>query len=103
MICVVLLLPQNKTYEELCDVLKKTFFTAYISLQGTQTVLSISSKLNETISQWYARVKKGSVDSRFRQVLERRIKDQFVTGIKDGKILDRIFEESHETTLEVIK
>ena len=56
----------------------------------------------ETVNQLYARVKKGAVYCEYGAELEGRLRDKFVTGMREGKTLDRIFEESHRTTLREI-
>ena len=53
---------------------------------------------NETVNQWYTRLKNKKMNCKFGAQLEDMLKDKFVTG----KILDRICEEEHTETLTVI-
>ncbi|CAB0044454.1 unnamed protein product [Trichogramma brassicae] len=98
-ICVAqLCLKKNLT--KICVISLKS-----IILRVSQFTRSVDSFIvsfkdpSENVSQWYARVKKGAVECQFGAELDNRIKDQFVSGLKEGKILDRIFEENHSTPL----
>ena len=83
-------LPQNKTYSELCDILRKQYSPRISIFKERKEFYDLSQAENESVSQWYARVKKGAVHCEFGAELEGRLKDKFVTGMKAGKILDRV-------------
>lgn len=82
-----------KRHKELCDILRK-HYSPRISVYK-----ELRQNRGETINQWYARIKKGAVQCEFGNELEGRLKDQFITGMREGKILDRIFDESSTVTL----
>ncbi|KAL7293237.1 hypothetical protein TKK_0013377 [Trichogramma kaykai] len=92
-------LPQEKTYEELCETLKKHYSPRISVYKERRQFYRLVQGSSENVSQWYARVKKGAVECQFGAELDNRIKDQFVSGLKEGKVLDRIFEENHSTPL----
>ncbi|CAB0033714.1 unnamed protein product, partial [Trichogramma brassicae] len=92
-------LPQEKPYQDLCDILKKHYSPRISVYKERRQFYRLVQGPSENVSQWYARVKKGAVECQFGAELDNRIKDQFVSGLKEGKILDRIFEENHSTPL----
>ncbi|XP_023248186.1 uncharacterized protein K02A2.6-like [Copidosoma floridanum] len=92
-------LPQNKAYAELCDIMKKHFSSQISVFHERKRFYQLRQEPFESVSQWYARVKKGAVNCEFENELEGRIKDIFVAGMKEGKIIDRIMEESHQASL----
>ncbi|XP_031784109.1 uncharacterized protein K02A2.6-like [Nasonia vitripennis] len=95
-------LPHDKPYTELCEILSKQFSPRISIFQQRKRFYDLQQNSGESISQWYARIKKGAVHCDFGTELEGRIKDKFVTGMKEGKILDRICERSHKDALKDI-
>lgn len=53
----------------------------------------------ESVNDWYTRVKKAAVNCEFGSDLESRLKDKFVTGMREGKVLDRVCEKSHKDSV----
>ena len=50
-------LPQNKTYAELCEILRKHFSPQISVFKERRIFYELKQQVNETISQWCARVK----------------------------------------------
>ncbi|KAF2879808.1 hypothetical protein ILUMI_26335 [Ignelater luminosus] len=83
--------PQDKSYDELCTLLrehntppKNTFrerIQFYQAVQGR----------DETCSEWYARIKRLSIDCKFTDITA-VLKDKFVSGLRPGPVLDQIVE-----------
>ena len=98
------LLPQKKTYKDLGEIFK-THFSQNISFyKERKQFYQLRQTATETIRQWYAVIKKGSnINCKCEGELEGRIRDQFITGMKEGKIWDRLFKESHMASLSGIK
>jgi hypothetical protein len=53
----------------------------------------LQQEINESISEWYARIRSASVNCYFGAQLTEVLKNKFVVGLRKGKILDRICEE----------
>lgn len=92
-------LPKDKSYEQLCECLKRPFSPRISVFKERKNFYELKQYTNETVSQWYARIKKSAVNCKFGVSLEDRLKDKFVTGLEPGKILDRVCEESHRVNL----
>lgn len=88
-----------KRHKELCDILRKHYSPRISVYKERRHFYELRQNRGETINQWYARIKKGAVQCEFGNELEGRLKDQFITGMREGKILDRIFDESSTVTL----
>lgn len=86
--------PHNKNYKDLCEILGKHFSPRISIFKERKKFYELRQQNPETINAWYARIKKAAIDCDFKNELEGRLKDQFVTGLHEGKIADRLFEES---------
>lgn len=92
-------IPFLKTYEELCEIIEK-----YYSQKTCLQTLSLKKfrqfrrlkqlSTAESITHWYERVKKAANDCNFGDQLEDKIREQFLIGLVEGKVLDRLLEES---------
>ncbi|KAJ8939074.1 hypothetical protein NQ318_008677 [Aromia moschata] len=57
-------------------------------------------QVDETVSEWHAIVRNLSVNCKFGNDLTKILKDKFVTGMKPGKMFDRLCEEEDSKRLE---
>lgn len=92
-------LPQDKAYKELCDILTRHFSPQISVFKERRKFWELRQDRNESISLWYARIKKGAVQCSFGATLEDKLKEKFISGMAEGKILDRICEEKHQSSL----
>ncbi|KAL7296547.1 hypothetical protein TKK_0009980 [Trichogramma kaykai] len=95
-------LPSGMSYEALCEILRKQFSPWILVFKERKQFYEQQQRSGETITDWYSRVKKRAVHCEFGNDLETHIKDKFVTGMLDGKILDRVCEKSHTDALAAI-
>ena len=93
------LLPKEKSFEELCNCLKKHFSPRISVYKERKEFYELRQQEKESVSQWYAHVKHGAVNCEFGGQLENILKDRFVTGMKPGRVLNRVFEENQTTPL----
>ncbi|KAJ8912716.1 hypothetical protein NQ315_012270 [Exocentrus adspersus] len=54
----------------------------------------------ESISEWFVKVKHFCIFLNIIAILTERVKDKFVTGLRSGSILDRLCEEDETRTLQ---
>ncbi|XP_063700309.1 uncharacterized protein LOC134830683 [Culicoides brevitarsis] len=92
-------LPKEKTFNELCQLLERQFSPKISIFRERSKFYNAKQEPHESISQWYVKVKKLSVDCRFGATLESVLLDKFVTGLRPGPILDRLCEENESVTL----
>lgn len=85
-------LPKNKTYEELVEVLN-TQYKQRVPVFRRRIEFENLKQANDSVSQWYLRVKKAAALCQFGTQLDSRIKDKFVVGMKPGRIQERLCEE----------
>ena len=88
-------LPKNKTFEGLCEILTKQFSPKITVFKERKEFYDLRQMENEPINSWYARIKSKAVKCEFGNLLEEHLREKFITGLKPGKILDRMCEELH--------
>lgn len=93
-------LPKDKTFDELCDLMKKQFTTQVAIYRERNKFYNARQYQTETVNNWFARIKKLSIDCRFGAELESILLDRFISGLKPSPILDRLCEEDETLTLE---
>lgn len=89
-------LPKNKTFDELCELLNKQFVVKTSVFRERVTFYSAKQMKNETISNWFARIKKLSVDCKFGDRFDEILLDRFISGLRSSPILDRLCEEDED-------
>lgn len=94
------ILPKDKTFEELCDLMKKQFTTQVAIYRERNQFYNARQFATETVTNWFARIKKLSIDCRFGGDLESILLDRFISGLKSSPILDRLCEENETLKLE---
>lgn len=93
-------LPAKKKYKELCDMLNQHYSPPVIIFRERRNFWDAKKGDNETVSIWYARVKKLAMECRFGPQLEKFVLNKFVTGFS-GKIFERLCEEDEYLSLEL--
>lgn len=89
-------LPKDKTFEELCVLLDKQFLVKTSVYRERFNFYNTKQNKDESIAQWFARLKKLSVDCKFGERFDSILLDRFISGLKQGPILDRMCEEDEE-------
>jgi len=90
--------PIQKTYEEFCGILE-AHYTPYTVLFKERKVFHESSSHNhESVLNWYARVKKLSINCKFGMNLDAFILNQFIMGLPTY-IFETMCEENENLTL----
>ncbi|XP_059223944.1 uncharacterized protein K02A2.6-like [Stomoxys calcitrans] len=92
-------LPVSKTFDELCKILDDHFTPPTIIFRERKSFHSAAKKDEETISQWYARVKKLALQCKFGSHLDAMVLDQFVIGLPT-KLFEKLCEEDETITIE---
>uniref|UniRef100_A0A1I8NUH0 CCHC-type domain-containing protein n=1 Tax=Stomoxys calcitrans TaxID=35570 RepID=A0A1I8NUH0_STOCA len=92
-------LPVSKTFDELCKILDDHFTPPTIIFRERKSFHSAAKKDEETISQWYARVKKLALQCKFGSHLDAMVLDQFVIGLPT-KLFEKLCEEDETITVE---
>ena len=90
--------PASKSFEDLKQLLTEQFKPA-ISVYRKRIVFDALRQSQETVREWYVKVKTLAAECEFGSSLEERVKDKFVTGMRSGRILDRLCEEKLTTPL----
>ncbi|XP_031344036.1 uncharacterized protein LOC116171379 isoform X1 [Photinus pyralis] len=84
--------PFNKTYAALCTLLEDQF-KQKVSLFRKRIIFDNLRQGEETINEWYVKVRRAAAECEFGTLLDERIKDKFVVGLKPGAVLNRMCEE----------
>lgn len=91
--------PQAKSFEDLNRLLKDHFKHHEAVFRERIKFYRATQASGEKIADWYARVKSLSVSCKFGNVLEAILRDKFVTGLSDARILKRVCEENETKSL----
>lgn len=92
-------LPSKKSYEELTEIMKQHFTPPVIVFHERRNFYHAKMAENETISSWFARVKKLSLNCKFESTeLDRIVMDKFIVELST-KIFEKLCEEDEKLTL----
>ncbi|KAJ8910316.1 hypothetical protein NQ315_012237 [Exocentrus adspersus] len=86
-------LPETKTHDQLVTLLVEHFAPVESYFSERLKFYTARRNVNESISEWEARVKSLAVNSKFGNELNTVMRDIFVIGLNEEKIMDRLFEE----------
>lgn len=92
--------PEEKTYEQLIRLYNKHFkFTISVFSERCEFYNSRKHR-EESIADWAARVRLLVTKYKFDQELEVILRDKFIMGLKNPKMMDRLFEEKPTMSLD---
>lgn len=92
--------PKDKTFDELCTILREHYKPRSLEVVGTYKFHQCVQGETESVSEFSARLRRLASDCNFGTYLERSLRDQFITGIRNPntrkKLLDqdRSFQEA---------
>lgn len=89
-------LPKNKTFDELCQLLNKQFVKKTSVFRERVSFYNTKQMKDESIANWFARIKKLSVDCRFGDRFNDILLDRFISGLRSPVILERLCEEDED-------
>ncbi|XP_031630261.1 uncharacterized protein LOC116345209 [Contarinia nasturtii] len=89
-------LPKNKTFDELCELLNKQFVVKTSVYRERVTFYNAKQMRDESIANWFARIKKLSVDCKLGDRFDDILLDRFISGLRSSPILDRLCEEDED-------
>lgn len=92
-------LPSVKEYAVLAKLLHDQFAPKIMVFRKRTEFHNLTQKADETVGDWYRRIKNMATHCKFGGNLEMVIKDRFVAGMRSGKIQERLFEEDHKKKL----
>lgn len=92
-------LPSELTYKELCSSLEKHFMPPTIIFRERAIFSNASKHFDESVSDWFARVKALALRCKFSN-LDEAIRDRFIIGMmaNDERIFDKLCEEDEKLT-----
>ncbi|KAJ8914896.1 hypothetical protein NQ315_016048 [Exocentrus adspersus] len=85
--------PNEKTYDALCDILSQQFASQASVWRERLKFYAAQQETGEKLADFYARIKSLSVNCKFGANLDSILKDRLMSGLRSGKILDRLCEE----------
>lgn len=84
--------PSSKNYDDLMTLLG-VYFKPRLSVYRRRVVFDSLKQGQESINDWYLKVKNVAAQCDFGNYLLYRVQEKFVTGMRPGPILDRLCEE----------
>ncbi|XP_015123814.1 uncharacterized protein LOC107045918 isoform X2 [Diachasma alloeum] len=94
--------PKTKPFDELCKILKEQFAPKISAFKERVEFYSLMQKDDESMSDWFARIKNKAIHCKFGATLDDKIKDKFITGLLRGPILDKMCEQDTTMSLKDI-
>jgi hypothetical protein len=96
-------LPSARTYEELCALLDNYFTPKTCVFRERKTFYRLQMSSTETVNEWMVRVRSAAANCEFGTNLNTVLCDRFVTGLPEGKMLDRLCEETELTLSKAVE
>ena len=94
-------LPYHKTFQELCEIMEKQYLEFLVFKKRRE--FSCLKQFNlESVTEWFTRVQKAAAQCNFSEQSTVRIKDQFVTGMEEGEILEGVLNAGYAKSLQTI-
>lgn len=91
--------PNDKTYDELCKLLENHYMPPVIIFRERQIFYTASKNYDESVSQWYARVKTLALKCKFND-LEEAVRDRFIMGMaNEEKLFEKFCEDDEKITV----
>lgn len=87
------------SYKEICDLLISFYGKPVSIFSERKKFYDIRQHENETINEWYSRVKSSASSCLYGNQLSSVLVDKFITGINSAQIFDRLCEEDETITL----
>ena len=89
--------PKDKTFNEVCQLLKTYYKPKTLEVAGTYKFHACIQNEGETITEYSARLRRLASDCNFGTFLPRALRDQFVSGIKDGNTKKKLLSQDVKT------
>lgn len=89
--------PVSKSYKEICEILAEHYTPPTIVFRERKIFHTTTKREDESVSEWYGRVKQLALNCKFGQNLDAFILDKFVTQLP-GRIFHRLCEEDEKIT-----
>lgn len=91
--------PNKKSFKDLSEIFKKQFSPIVSIFAERCKFYEARQEENETVTEWLLRIRKLSTQCELNAQLESALRDKFITGMKKGPVLDRMFELAADETL----
>lgn len=92
-------LPTDKTYKELCDILEEHYMPPIIIFRERQNFYTAIKGSDESVTDWYAHVKHLALKCKFKD-LDEAVRDKFIMGLSNEKqIFEKLCECDDKLTL----
>ena len=92
-------MPKDKSYEDLVQLLKEQYSIPINVFRERITFYKATQNTDETCLDWYTRLKRLSINCAFKSLQEVLV-DRFISGMRQGAVLDRLVEEDATKKIE---
>ncbi|XP_071054966.1 uncharacterized protein [Onthophagus taurus] len=87
-------------YADIISVLNKFYSKKNVIFAERHVFYAAKKDVYENVQSWAVRIKKLATNCEFEAFLETAMRDKFIVGIGDRKIIDRLFAEDDKLTFE---
>ena len=91
------LVPKEKSFSEICELLKLHYKPKTLEVAGSFKFHSCVQAESESIAEYSARLRRLATDCNFGTFLPRALRDQFVSGIRDGNTKKKLLSQDIST------
>lgn len=93
--------PREKTYAEVCQLMRAIFDQKPLAIRQRHSFYNAEQQPNETVYNWFVRMKALSVDCKFGHQIEDILLNRFISGLRRSTVYERLCEGDVDTlTLE---
>lgn len=89
--------PTEKSFAELCTLLGSHYVLKTSVFRERYKFYNAKQKGNESIANWFARLKRLSVNCKFGDNFDGILLDRFISGLGQARVLNRLCDEDAET------
>ena len=95
--------PKEKSFSEICELLKSYYKPKSLEVAVTYKFHSCVQKESESIAEYSARLRRSATDCNFGTFLPRALRDQFISGIRDGNTKKKLLSQDILTIEDAMK
>lgn len=94
--------PKELKFEEVMKHLRSQYSSSSCIWRERKKFYDLQQEVDESMVQWYARLKSYASNCQFGNQLNAILRDKFICGLRSGVILDRLCELKEESTMEEV-
>lgn len=88
--------PHTKNFKQICAILSNHYTKKKSTFYERLQFYDVRQERDESLVDWFARIKKIAVNCQFGTHLEHQLKNKLVLGLKKGEVFNKLMQEDPE-------